>query len=271
MSSEATNQSRQLNILSLQAKPRLSIDVNDCRNVLASNEKYLLCYAQDRFLLIDEQGNEELSVQSDLTFYDMCWSSYLNQFIILSRSGELYALDTNEKQLKQIKIFDQIMSICTCYEKTFICSNGIKIEKYNLSNWQLEQTFEENIPYTGISQIRFNSDGTRLGFIIDIEGRIFRDQWFSLRNPSDMSKLQNMTKVGYGSFSWLLALPRNEQYEYMATICSQNNIYLLKYDRELNNEIIFGYPENITSTSIINDKCLVIHTNNPDKLHFYDI
>jgi hypothetical protein len=278
MSSKATDQPSKLNFDALKEKPRLVISIHHGDIIMAANEKYLLCCPEGQFLLIDEQGNEKLSIQRGFYVNEICWSSYLNQFLILSgRDRKLYALEINAQQLQQIKEFDQSIITCTCNGETFmVVTEGgkSKIEKYNLSNWQLECTFDAPVVDADeyVQQIQFNSNGTRLGLILgDAVDRPWDNFWFELRDPHDMSRLQKVTGLGYAFSSLFFSLPLNQEYQYLASICSQNKIFLLDSDGKLKETLEYDNAKEIMSVALINGSCLVIRTAKPGELHFHDL
>ncbi|UJR18200.1 hypothetical protein I4U23_005101 [Adineta vaga] len=272
MISKAPNQSNKLNFDGFKEQPRLTISIDQDGGIIAANEKYLLCYSSNRFLLIDQQGNEQFSISKKFHSQGGCWSSHLNQFLISDGPGQhLYALDINTRQLQAVKKFTIGVRTCTCYGETFLCSigqRGEKIEKYNLSNWQLEGTFD----IAEVSQIRFNNDGTRLGVILDNpEDVVWSEFSFALYNPQDMSLLQQSTCIDSGHFCCLIPLPLNEQFEYLVAIFSENYIYLLDSNGQLKERLVDSHAKQVISAALINSKCLVLRTSKPDEFHFYDL
>ncbi|CAF1068573.1 unnamed protein product [Adineta ricciae] len=255
MASEVLNQSNKLNFDHFKEQPRLTISIENRMAILAANEHFLLCDSTNGLLLIDEQGNEKISIPIRFSAQAGCWSSHLNQFLISDGSGEnLYALDINTQQLHAVKKIIEGVRSCTCYEETFLCAigpRGEKIEKYNLSNWQLEGTFS----IRDVAQIKFNSDGTHVGIILDDpEDVVWSAFSFALYNPQDMSLLQKSTYIDAGHYCCLIPLPLNGQFEYLATIYTENYIYLLDSNGQLKETLADKHVKKVISAAIINSK-----------------
>ncbi len=268
----------------LKNKPRLSIDVHANRPAIFANEKYLLFHSSDGLQLIDEQGHTKLNIEPEFGIIDLCWSSYLNQFLILSESYAgscLHSLEVkknNTHQVIQIKKFPEERRSCACFNQTFLaCSpnqgEGCIIEEYDQSNWKLKKVFKPPMSCPtdqAIVHIRFSSNGTHLGVLLGEENRqvIGYRFWFELRTPHDMNVLQ-ITEIGSDRNCWLLSLP-NEQF--LTSLARENKFYLIDSTGKLNETIDYhGRTQRIVSTALINGKCLVVHTDDRNQLHFYDL
>ena len=60
---------------------------------MGANDEYLLFPGSDHFPLIDKQGQEKLRIERNFDEQDICWSAYLDQFLILTTSGPLRSFD----------------------------------------------------------------------------------------------------------------------------------------------------------------------------------
>lgn len=113
-------------------------------------------------------------------------------------------------------------------------------------------------------KIRFSSNGTHLGLLLVEDDRF----WFELRTPNDMNVLR-ITEIGRDKHCWLLSLP-NEQF--LTSIPTGRKFYLIDSTGKLNETIDYhGTAEHLLATALINEKCLVVYTNRPNQLHFYDL
>ncbi|CAF1237442.1 unnamed protein product [Rotaria sordida] len=267
--------------LALKNEPSSIIRVKTSIAAMAVNNNNALLYCPEgSFLLIDEEGNEILNIQREFKVSDMCFSSFLNQFLILSYKPDyiLYSLDPSTHNLKQIKKFSRTIWTCTCSDKMFIVSEadlGSKVEVYDLSadHWNPVQTFtapsscEEN---QQIEKIRFNNDGSRLGVIIRQGSQNNYYHWFELRHPNNMTViLTTKTRLGNDQWCWLLTLP-NQQF--LATLWRKKKFVLFDSHGQLQETIEYNYNVNyLNSAALVNDRCLVVQTWNPDELRFYNL
>ncbi|CAF4117251.1 unnamed protein product, partial [Adineta steineri] len=142
----ATKKTLNLNVL--REKPRLCVKIPINGLFMGANDDYLLFSSQDDLLLVDKQGAQKLKTELDHQFemHDICWASYLNQFLILVNEGSskdclhsLYITGNETGKLKETKKFDQEMISCTSYNDIFLINSkgrgeGDRIEEYQLSN-----------------------------------------------------------------------------------------------------------------------------------------
>ncbi|CAF0873591.1 unnamed protein product [Adineta steineri] len=109
---------------------------------------------------------------------------------------------------------------------------------------------------------------TNLGIMLnqhDIERN-----WFELRQPDDMSVLHSTDLVYNDYVHRVVALPKNE---FIINVHGGNELSVLIKNRVLKPSIQpYTADKGIVSTAFISDKnCLVIQTNEPRELHFYDL
>ncbi|CAF3457359.1 unnamed protein product [Rotaria socialis] len=102
---------------------------------LASNNKVLLMHHDHRLSIL----NHELTLVKSIPWphnwiWDMCWSSTLSQFLIITL-GEIFSLDENTMSLECIQTKDQYsLSACTCSDKSlYLASNVLGSSVYELS------------------------------------------------------------------------------------------------------------------------------------------
>jgi hypothetical protein len=275
----------------LQEKARfcVKIDRKGSSSAMAANDQYLLYCPPERLCVIDEQGAEQLSLERTFKVGDICWSFYLNRFLILSNKL-LYSLDLTTKDLSLIKQFDLSMSRCTCYADTFIVSPKISnftsypIQAYNMSlnmnNWTLVRPSSSKMTTSiirRVAAIRFNSTGSR--FVAVTWYQLSPSTWFEFYGRYDLSISLHSSLLQPFSLSspnwYLLSLP-NEMF-----LLNQVGVErkLLLIDKEGNMKefkIAFdALSENddlIYTTALIaggEKKCLVVRTST--ELRFYDL
>ena len=271
----------------LKKKARLSLNVDIDLTAMTANEKYLLYFNLNRICLIDDKGNEKSrSGPVGFSVSDVCWSSYLNQFLILdSDHGTAFSLDDSvvgEEKLKPVLDFNKttgflnyfinrLWGSCTCYRDTLLVSSFDRqsiVEEYNLSNMQLIRTHMPPISCKAdqkINSIRYNSTGSQIGVLV-CEGPLEKQrQYFELRESHNMHALSQV-ELGFGLYTRLLSLPNNK---FLVSFRENNIYFLINSDGTLNETI--NYDGKILSNALINGKCLVVQTRDPCQLHFYDI
>lgn len=93
---------------------------------------------------------------------------------------------------------------------------------------------------------------------------------FELRRPNDMAVLQTVQmRTDYAVISWLVALPNEE---FLANISVKKKSYLIDSNGQLKEEIDYNKEKRlILSTTLINERCLVVKTENPCELRFYNL
>ncbi|CAF1182846.1 unnamed protein product [Didymodactylos carnosus] len=260
-----------MNLNVLKQKPTLSMSINrDCSS-MDGNEKYLVYCPKRSLSLLNEQGNEKLHIRRDYEVWDICWASYLSQFLILSPTV-LYLLDITASKTQQIKGFSQPMWSCTCYEETFIvssCSEAALIEEYSLSNWKPKRTYHPPLSCQEnqyIRCIRFSSSGTHLGVMLSDKNHPNYRLVFELRGSNDMNVLQ-VTDIGVDRNCWLLSLPNRQ---FLVNTLKSKKFYLLDSNGQLKETIPYDAKQ-IWSTASFNGTFLLIQTEDPSELRFYDI
>ncbi|CAF0860806.1 unnamed protein product [Adineta ricciae] len=259
----------------LKEKPRLRLRIDGYRDVITANEKYLIYCLENEFCVVDQYAREKLKIGHDFNrIHDMCWSSFLNRFLILVGQN-LYALyvDNIDHPIRIMMEFSEMKYSCTCYEDTFLVNSVDKpiIEEYNMSNWKLYKTFKAPILCDvddEILEIRFNSDGTRLGALIKHRERKNVPCMFSfqLHNPYDKMKILQTVNLSQEFTGGLLALPKQQ---FLISFMFQGKFYLIDSSGR-HTETIEYEAERISAATLMNQNCLVIYTD-LDLLRFYDL
>ena len=274
----------------LEKKPNTEIELRGILAPMAVNKNTLLYCpeSKDVFSLVDDEGKEVFRVDREFGVVDMCYASHLNGFLILSKTpSTLYLLDPSASavNLQQIKEFknENVWSL-TCYETKLFVSYGDRgstIEEFDLkdvgNSVKIFTTPTSCQPDQQIEKIRFNSDGNYLGLILcrrekdDTYNRNY-PFWFELRRPDDMaviSVVPTRTELGSDSWCWLLSLP---DCQFLVTLWRTNKVFLIKPDGTAQETMRYnGGAKYLNSIALLNDKCLVVQTWQPDKLRFHNL
>jgi WD40 repeat protein len=263
-----------LNLEKLKDVPRLCMAVESSDFCMTASNNCLLYCSHKQLTLIDANGQELFIVKRNFSVLDICWSSYLDQFLILSTENTLHSLDVRtEKLVRTTKFSRNNIRSCTCYSETLMVSNYDHksfIDVYDLrSDYKLIESYE--LPVLGrknqyIEMIRLNE--TYLGVMLNQHD--IQRNWFELRRPDDMSVLYSTDLVYNDYVHHVVALPKNE---FLIHVHEGKEILVLVKNGAFKPPIKpYIAEKGMVSTAFINDKkCLVIQTNEPRELHFYDL
>lgn len=264
-------------------EPSRHIKIEYGHAAMAANENFLVYFAKQILIVIDRDGNVRLMLDTLIDPYDICWSSYLNEFLILGSFGR-YALNPviADRNIQIRKLGDESKSIITCYDKTCLVADGDRlIEEYELPSWTLKRTFSppQSCKTTQkISRMRFSSNGSHVGLVITERNternsdREFNNLFFELRRSNDMTVLQTAHMGAHFSvIAWLSALPNEE---FLVNCYQTKKFYLIGSNGQLREEIDYDQNEQleILSTTLMNERCLVVKTHGTlSELRFYDL
>ncbi|CAF1410085.1 unnamed protein product [Adineta steineri] len=87
-----SNEGTPLNFNLLMREPSRKVEIENGHAAMAANERFLVYFANQILVVIDRNGNERLKLNKFIDPLDICWSSYLNKFLILGSTGR-YGLD----------------------------------------------------------------------------------------------------------------------------------------------------------------------------------
>ena len=143
------------------------------------------------------------------------------------------------------------------------------IDVYSLDkNYRKIESYE--LPLVGkrnqyIELIRLNE--TYLGILLN-QFEISRN-WFELRQPDDMSVLHSIDLVYHDNIHRLIVLPCNE---YLIHAHGGEEFILLtdRISRRLTIRSYVADKKLLSMAFISNPRCLVLNTEQPQELHFYD-
>ncbi|CAF2986864.1 unnamed protein product [Rotaria sp. Silwood2] len=181
---------------------------------MAGSDKHLLYFQQDRISVLNENGEKQVTIDFCSNIKDVCWSSYLNQFIILCYDTVCLLDIVGKSRLTGYEL-SRGMSSCTCFEEVLLLKPkiGSFMEEYNISSWELIRTHKPPVSCNknqDIHAIRFNSTGTHLGLLISSKTSN-NNYVFALHNWKDNMKLVQIITDLHLSFASgnpnLLSLP----------------------------------------------------------------
>jgi hypothetical protein len=150
------------------------------RTIDCSNEGWPAMTSNNRYLLMDQYPNlhlfdKELTIVKEFPWTydritDMCWSSTLNSFIMVTDKDGVFLLDENITSMEPIKTIDKKKWLsCTCSDATlFITTNGDGSNIYEfhllslfnlIKQWNPPESCEQN---ELIHNIAYNNDALAL-------------------------------------------------------------------------------------------------------------
>ena len=256
-----TSKTAKLDFDYLKEKARLCIksDMGGVYCNICSNEQYFLCYSGDGFSLIDKEGHEQiLNIKRDFSVSDVCWSSYLQFFFVLSNDQKLYTLDPIKQKLKMVKTLHEspIMCNCACYEKTLVLlprKSYSSIEMYDLSSpaaiddESIIKSLETPIQilqlalYSGeveIEKVCFSSDGKYLALVTYLCDFNYSDSGYevmfhlhAVRQDGNERMKREGEIVLWNYSTWLIALPDEKL---LVRGRSEDQLVVLDYSKSIN-------------------------------------
>ena len=262
-----------LDFRKLEQKPRLTIGSNAIYSCgMAANNDYLLFASNMSLALVDARGEEQYEVRENYDVKDICWSSSLEQFIILT----VAALSTwcpSTPQMVEVKHSSEGMCNCTCnVERLMVTIHAADIAVFDLkSNFRLVKTYKQPVSCgkdQNITAIGFSSDGTQLGVVLDYFQR--ESSWFESRDASDLRVLRTVTLAPSMERYCIISLPTAE---FLVYSCRAKDLSVIDTNGRLKQTIVSSVNNGgICSAAFIpGQKCLVLETCEPRILCFYDL
>jgi hypothetical protein len=243
----------------LKEIPRKCIPISTYSGRMAAYKNYLLYCPNDDVQLLDEEAGERMKMTLEFDIDDICWSSSLNQLLVLSKK-ELYSLNLDTREVILLTIFDNVWSQFTINDDTLIVSisnRETNMEVYRLTDWKLLQKFKPPVSVKDNqypTQIQFNSSGTQLA--VALAGG--NQRVFELRNPNDMTVLHS---VDLGHFNGCTSchmcyLPNDE---FLVNAFLENQIALIDSNGNLKKNMVYNSGKIMSATLINGDKkCFVL-------------
>jgi hypothetical protein len=115
---------RVLDLNQMKDEPRLCVKkIIDLVNIVG-NDKYLLYFPLNRISILNENGEEQRAINCDLGPRDVCWPSYLNQFLVLTYDM-VYLVDPIGNDDLSGHEFNRGMWSCACYGETLLLKPSI--------------------------------------------------------------------------------------------------------------------------------------------------
>ncbi|CAF1257076.1 unnamed protein product [Didymodactylos carnosus] len=204
---------------------------------------------------------------------DMCWSSMLNQFIIIT-TKQVFTVEIvitmKINVISEIKILDnREFGTCDCFGDKLLlayCDDGSPLDQYCTIDWKLEKRWTPFVSNEYVKCLRFMNN-KQIAFTILKYGRSHDGYTLNVQNVFQIRDRLTMNIIRI-----------HEDFKFMNLIILSNNRYLtLQRDNLLvidENGIIkrnMTYGKKIKYAVIIGKDCLVIKTDNDHTLEFYDL
>ncbi|CAF1518763.1 unnamed protein product [Didymodactylos carnosus] len=263
---------KQFDFNKLKEKPQRQITVDGDYGSMGVSDMNLLYCGKDTLCLTDRTGHKTNTLQSGgLDVWDICWSSFLDRFIILTKRT-LHSLNVQRSEVTQIKRVSNKtkadFSRCTCSYQTLLVSfnhKGSVIEEWDMSGeWKIMRRWQPPVSCQAneeIWNIRFSCDGSHLVVTIWVDGQYNQ---FQVRDQS-MNILNNIT-FSCSTFGYfLLSLPNGQYLTH-----ERQNKKLHSIDRDGKLQETVTYDKCVRSTALLGQRCLVIRTTD-NKLCFHDL
>ncbi|CAF1231051.1 unnamed protein product [Didymodactylos carnosus] len=200
---------------------------------------------------------------------DVCWSVYLNRFIILG-AKTLSTLDVETTTVNSIKqVSDKDVKefwSCTCSGETLYVTkkeSGSRIVEYNMSTWKMIKCWAPPLSCRqgeGIVRMRFNEDGSRVGVTLGVTDKYHS---FELRDRS-MTVLQLLrfpySDSGYG----LISFPSGQ---WLTIVLNSQQLHVIDNKGVIKRIIA---TKKVSGSALLSRRCIVLQTVDND-LCYYDL
>lgn len=254
------------NSITIEKEFHLPKMLNDCSKIfytnssssaIASNQEYLLMH-QDPYLLLLDQDFKIVKQQfwSYGWIRDMCWSSTLNSFILITNNQTFFINNQFEISSPVQHNFQQCWFSCTTSNDSLFlstCQWGSSIYQFNLEpSLNLIQEYKPPLTcesYEGINDIQYNQENLAL----------------MIKNPREHKKRIELKSFKTFSTIWSLELSIGQNIR-LFTCCPINTnewlvvdgtncrIYQISKDGKFKNDITYSsvpYRANIFASNIL--------------------
>ncbi|CAF2063749.1 unnamed protein product [Rotaria magnacalcarata] len=252
------------------------------RTIACSKDSWPAMTSNNHFLLIDQYSNlclydKQLTLLKEYPWEydpipDMCWSSTLNSFIIITGKNGVFLMNENLTSLECIQPIEKKQWLsCTCSDSTlFLTTNesGSNIFQFNLlssfhfmKQWKSPQScnYDELI-----NNIAYNNETLAL----IIENRNNRIKRIELRSSSTFDPLWSTTfNAAYGFAPWknrACVLKHNEW-----LVIDHNNSHLLHVSKDGHVKTKRSYEPTVNNAVLLGTNILAIKT--ADNVNCYRI
>ncbi|CAF1547588.1 unnamed protein product [Didymodactylos carnosus] len=249
------------NFEKLKSEPKNVLCMNEYVGHISSSDDLILYNENDLLYLIDYNGSTQRNIEwKNGCIYDICWSSFLNKFIILCLKG-IFTVDPCRWESPQIVKVKDCLDKCACRDQTLLVTSyscGSIVEECSLTDWKIIKKwtlFDYDTDEQRIKCIRLLND-TRV--VLTVNDR------FEIRDRASLTTLINYIRIGQIPTS-IACLPNNQSivicnYLKTFTVVSEKGekVTTIKYD-----DIVYGIK-------YLTDKCLLA-VRTMDELRLYDL
>ncbi|CAF0863114.1 unnamed protein product [Didymodactylos carnosus] len=240
-------------------------------SALATNENYILTEEYPNLCLYNYQRRLCELVWNDNEVYDMCWSSSLKVFIILTLSN-LFILDVPTMKLENFPGMELYRNEryfrCTCFEQKLFISywGSTLVDEYSLLSFNRDKRWQTPITCAydeQIFDIKYNVN-EQLGLTIS---NTSKHQWrVDVRNSNTMDLLWSL-ETPLSQFHSSLRLCPLPDSEWIVIEWGGRQLYELSVDGRLKTKI--HYENELKNVAMLNGKIVAVRT--VDKLDLYDL
>ncbi|CAF0776790.1 unnamed protein product [Didymodactylos carnosus] len=242
---------------------------------MASSENVLL-YSEgnEKLCLVDRTGTQkQTAIEWKYgSIKDICWSSILNQFIIIT-TKQVFTVEITTMTINiisQLKPLDNHeFGTCDCSENKLLLAyreDGSPLDQYRINDWQLEKRWPLFTLNDYVKCIRFMND-KQVALVIVKYGRSHDGYTLNVQNLFQIRDRLTMNIIR-----------THEDFKVINLICLSHNRYLtLQRDSLLiideNGDIKRNvtYGKQIKYAVVVGKDCLVIKTDNDHTLEFYEL
>ncbi|CAF0880049.1 unnamed protein product [Didymodactylos carnosus] len=248
-------------------KPIKTIPLRTTSTCLVSSGLYLLIKQTEQVCVIFDQNDNKIhEFNTTDIIYDLCWSSYMNMFLVLCKS---LLLTCDPNRTFQLNIVREMNASTKCRENDpwsisvhnsdayVVYSSGI-IHRFKISNWEIIDQWSSNeiLKKTDYAVCSIRNNGTYCGLLIlqkDLHWRIdlfdfdMVQQRYGLpidQAPDECSLWVNLTVLH--NDEWLFC----NKYS--------NKVYLIDSEGKIKQ-----IGKNCTGACLMNDQCVGIVTTEP--------
>ncbi|CAF1534640.1 unnamed protein product [Didymodactylos carnosus] len=271
-SEKRVSEVRQLDFNKLKARSQRQIKVDGDYGAIGASDMKLLYCDEDTLSLTDRAGRTTNTLQSSgLYVWDICWSSFLDRFLILT-PRTLHSLNVQTSEVTQIKQTSdnkkEDFLRCTCSHQNLLVSfnhNGSVVEEWNMSGeWRMTRRWKPPVSCQQnevIDDIRFSCDGSHLGITVKVYGQ---SNQLHVRDRS-MNILNNITFPWFEYGYMLVSLPNGQ---WLTHEWKSKQLHVTDRDGKLKQTLT--YDKSVRRIALLGQTCLVLRTGD-NELCFHDL
>ncbi|CAF1373722.1 unnamed protein product, partial [Adineta ricciae] len=242
--------------------------LDDCSKILCTNERYLLVHHDSNLCLLDKELNiikEKSWTQGWIM--DICWSSTLSRFLVLTRSY-LFLIDESTMSVVRIqKVPKLAWWSCTCSDTSLYLTTkdwGSNIYQFTLwpsiqltKRWQPPQTCKQE---ETINNMIYNKEK----FAVMIYNRLTKAKSIELRSANTFDRLWALNlDIDYDSRAIRCCLLNND--EWLVVDWNTSNLFHISNEGKL--KLTCDYNPSPSCAAMFGANTLAVSTADGISLH----